>query len=486
MTDSITRQNTDLVQKILSGARWVTIFRTSAQILSWISTLIVVRFLAPEDYGLNSMLESPLVVITIFSSLGLNVALVQRKQVSKEELRSAFGLLLLLNTLLFILFFLSGTLLANYFNEPRLVLLSKVVAITFLIIPFRVLPNALLDRDLRFKLKAKVELIASILTTAITLTLAYLGAGVWALIAGALASRTLQALLLMVINPWFLWPQFRLAPIRKMITFGSAFTISSLFAMISDMLITLLAGPHLGAEQLGIYGVAATFATLPLSKGMPIINQTMIPAFAKFQENRGTATYYHGKLLGVVTFVFIPVIIGTACVARDFILTIAGEKWEASILPLQIMSLGVIFRMCTILYTPVINSMGRVDLYLKISALQLAFLGPLTFITMRYGVVELMFAWTFTEFIVMLATLELSKRVMNISFTSFMVTLKPAILAASIMSVSIIAIYPLLINQKEPVKLLIEVLIGAVTYLLTIRILYREQLITAKHAVIGR
>jgi len=477
--------HTELVQNILSGARWVTIFRTSAQIFSWISTLIVVRFLTPEDYGLNSMLESPLVIVMLFSTLGLDLALVQRKQLSINELRSTFGFLLILNGLIFLSFFFGGTLLASYFNEPRLTLLSKVLAFIFLLIPFRVVPNALLDRDLNFKLKAKVELIASVLTATSTLTLAYLGFGVWSLIIGVLINRTSQALLLMIIKPWFIWPSFNFEPIWRMMAFGSVLTLSGLFAMTSDMLITLLAGPHIGTEMLGIYGVAATFAMLPLAKGMPIINQTMVPAFSKFQESRSSSTYYHRKLLGAVTIIFIPVIIGTASVAHAFILTIAGSNWEQSILPLQIMSIGITFRMSTILYTPVITSMGRADLRLKLSVLQLSFLLPLTFITMDHGVVALMIAWVSTEFIVMLATIELSKRVIDSSFKHFIATLTPALLPALIMAIGINAVKPILINQHLLAALLIQVLVGGFIYLLTIRLFFRKQLLITKHAIFG-
>ena len=100
MTDSISEQHSDLVQKILSGVRWVMLFRICAQVFTWISTLIVIRFLAPEDYGLNSMIESPLIIVMLFSTFGLDLALVQRKRLTQEELRSSFGLLLIINTFL--------------------------------------------------------------------------------------------------------------------------------------------------------------------------------------------------------------------------------------------------------------------------------------------------------------------------------------------------------------------------------------------------
>lgn len=480
-----TENHTEYVQKILSGARWVTIFRTGAQLFSWLSTILVVRYIIPEDYGLNSMLESPLNIIMTLSILGLDSALVQRKHINHEELSSVFGFLLFINAIIFAAFFFGSVLLAAYFNEPRLIPLSKTLAFIFLLIPFRVIPNALLDRALDFKLKAKIEFVASIVTALTTLTLAYLGAGVWALVIGVIVNRSLQALLLMILKPWFIVPSLNFADSWKMMAFGGIITLSGLIAMTSDMLVTLLAGPHLGPDLLGIYGVAATFAMLPLSKGMPIINQTMVPAFSKFQENRSSAAYYHEKLLGVVMLLFIPVIIGTASISHAFILVIVGAEWERCIFPLQIMSIGIIFRLSSILYTPVITSMGRADLRLKLSTLQLIFMLPLTFLAIDYGVSGLMTIWALTEFIMMIVTINLSKRVFDSSFKKFIIALRPAIVSSLLMAACVTAIKPLMTDQPFLIVLVVQILIGMFTYLLLVKLFYSKQFTVAKNAIFG-
>ena len=152
------QEHSELVSKILYGARWATVLRLAAQVFSWLSTIIVVRFISPEDYGLNSMLSSPLILMLLLSTLGLEAALVQAKKISTEELQSIFGWLLIINGVLFFAYFFGGALLASYFNEPRLDTLAKALAFIFLLVPFRVIPNALLDRDLDFKLRAQLEI----------------------------------------------------------------------------------------------------------------------------------------------------------------------------------------------------------------------------------------------------------------------------------------------------------------------------------------
>jgi len=218
---------------------------------------------------------------------------------------------------------------------------------------------------------------------------------------------------------------------------------------------------------------------------MPVINQTMVPAFSKFQHDRNAATYYFEKLFGVVSILFIPAIIGTACVANAFILTIAGAEWEQSIIPLQIMSIGVIFRMTNNLYSTVITAMGRSDLRLKSSVIQVTFIFPLIILNLYHGVIGLVIAWVVAEFMAMITNIEFSKRILNSSFKSYTKMLSPALISSLFMAICVIAILDILQGQHQAIILGLQILMGGFTYLFLLRILYRKQLLIVKNAIFG-
>jgi O-antigen/teichoic acid export membrane protein len=477
--------HTELVNKILTGARWATVLRFGAQIFSWLSTIIVVRFISPVDYGLNSMLSSPLVLMMLLSTLGLETVLVQAKKIKDEELQNIFGWLLILNGLLFLAYFFGGVVLASYFREPRLDLLAKSLAFIFLLVPFRVIPNALLDRELDFKLRAQLEITASLVAAVATVSMAYFGAGIWALVIGVLVSKTLLTILLMVFKPWFIVPKFNWATISPMMSVGGIILLSGFLTLLSDQLINFVAGPVLGASLLGIYGMSSELASLPLSKFMPVINQTMLPAFSKLQEHRESATYYLEKLLGVTSLAFIPMMVGMACVADTLVMTFFGEKWAPSILPLVIMTFGMIFRMTTIQLKTVVTGMGRADLQLKSNLLQLALLLPMTIYAVRYGVVGLMVAWVITEVLVMFATVVLSKAVLDISFTRLLRCYRPALVSSLLMSLTVFGCKFMLGNQAGIAALLIMISMGVVSYYFSARILFLNEFRAAFKAVFG-
>lgn len=476
----------EIVNRILSGARWAATLRLIAQTISWLSAIVVVRFISPGDYGLNAMLEAPLEILFLLSTLGLDAALVRSKHIEQYQLRSAFGWLLIINVLLFLGYFFGGALIAAYFNEPRLDQLAKTLAFIFLLVPFRVIPNALLDRDLKFKLKAFVDLTSSISTAVVTLVLAIMGAGIWALIIGILVNRVLSAIMLMILQPWFVTPSFSFSALREMMAFGGIMTLGSALVLISDKLISLIAGPIMGAELLGVYAVALQFALLPLAKIMPVINPIIFPAFSKFQEQRGAAAHYLGRSLGVVSLGLFPIMIGTACIAQEFVSTILGEKWLAVTVPLALLSVVMPFRVTTSFIRPVLSSMGRPDLALKSTFVTLCILLPLILTGINYGLTGLVVAVMVTEIIVTLVTIRMSKSVLDTSFYKIALSLRPAVISTAIMAVCVLGVKVVFGYQVGFGGLLIEIGVGVISYYLALRIFYRKWLEDAINLFLGR
>ena len=478
--------NAEVVGKVLSGARWSATLRLAGQIVSWLSTIIVVRFISPEDYGLNAMLEAPLEILMLFSTVGLDLALVRWKTVREDELRSVFGWLLVVNSFLFCAYFFGSSLIASYFDEPRLELLAKVIAFIFLLGPFRVIPNALLDRNLKFKLRAFAEFVASVSAAIATLGLAIYGAGVWALVIGMLVNRVLMVIILMMLQPWIIAPSLSFSSVRTMLVFGGILSLSGVTVLITDKLVTLIAGPMLGASLLGIYAVTFQFALLPLSKIMPVVNPIIFPAFSKFQAQRDVATHYLEKSLGIVSLGLFPIMIGLACIAPEFVATMLGSKWAAVAMPLALLSMVMPFRMITSFLRPILASMGRPDLSLKSTIMGFAILLPLVLIGVHHGVPGLVAATMLAELIVAFTTISMSKAVLDTSFAKMGRSLGPAVISSAVMATCVMGAKLAFGSQSNLMILVTEVCLGGLIYFLTLRVFYGKWLEEALRLIMGR
>ncbi len=263
-----------------------------------------------------------------------------------------------------------------------------------------------------------------------------------------------------------------------MLVFGGILTLTDGIIISADQLVVPVAGPVLGTELLGIFTVAFQFALLPLSKIMPVINPIIFPAFSKLQDQYEAAGYYFGKTIGTVSLACFPVMIGLACIAQEFVEIVLGHKWQAVALPLALLCIAMPFRMTICLLRPVLNSMGRPDLSLKsaIASFVILLSLMLIFIQGGYSLIVLIVAMMLTELIVTIFTIRMSNAVLDISFTDIGRSLSPAIVSSAVMAVGVLGAKFTFASQAGIAGLLIEIGLGALIYVLMLRIFYRKLL----------
>lgn len=462
-------------KKLISGAKWTAVLRIASQMVSWLTTLIVVRFLTPADYGLNAMLSLPIDMLLLFTTLGAEVALIQRKQISAEEIASVFGSLLLLNGAFFLLLFLGAAPIAAYFHDPRLTPLIQVTSVVFLLSPFRSIPNALLDRALEFRLRAQVDMAAMIVSALLSLILAVGGAGVWALIAAFVTNFALRSLLLARLHPWLVRPRFQFAKVKHLFHYGGVMTLSSAVMSLTEKIVNVIAGPRLGATGLGYYTVASEFARLPMSKIMPIVQQTMFPAYAKLQDKTAIAGDYLLKTLEISALVMFPMLIGTACVSLDFVVTVFGEKWIPVAAPLAWMAAVTPLRVVTQVCYPALNALGHANKVLGINVVLLALLSLGMGLTLDYGLSGAVLSWVAVVPVGTVMTLFYVRRQVGVSPGQIVRAVAPASVGTLLMAIALLAANLLLPTQPGLIRLLIETAAAAGIYLLAIYALFRRQ-----------
>ena len=172
-----------LRKQVVSSLAWLATARLSGQLITWTSTIVVMRLLAPADYGLVAMAMVPIGLIQLMEALGMGSALVQKEELERQMIEKVFVLLLLFNLALFLLNYLAAPAIATFFEEPQLRPMSRVLGLTFPLNSLSTVPDSLLRRDMRFRRKSIVVLISMVAHAAVTLGLAFSGFGVWALVA---------------------------------------------------------------------------------------------------------------------------------------------------------------------------------------------------------------------------------------------------------------------------------------------------------------
>ena len=465
-----------LRNKLVTGAKWAAGVRFASQAFTWSVTLIMVRLLTPQDYGLNAMIEVPIELLFLFSTLGIDAAIIRFGKREPDQLASTFGLLLLVNGALFLMLLLSANQIAEYFKEPRLTLLIQVSALIFVLAPFRTIPNALLDMALDFKIKAQVELAAAIISSLVALILAMGGAGVWALVATMLLSSILRAVLLAYLRPWVLRPRFQIEPIRALLKYGLVIMIGEAIRVFSGSALSLLAGPQIGAEVLGLYAVARVFSTLPMSKIMPVLQQTMFPAFARLKEQPEVSKKYLLKSLELSSLIIFPLTIGMACVSDHLVNVVFGDKWKAISLPLAILSVLMPFRLVNQIFYAPLNALGHAKWVTMINALSLAIISVGAITASKFGLLGLVYLSSIAALISAAFSVFIGHKIFGTRILELCNVLKPAFTASLIMAMVLITTNYFILGKSGLIRLSIEIGCGGLIYYGVMFILFRKTL----------
>ena len=434
------------------------------------------RLLAPADYGLVAMAMVPIGLIQLMEALGMGSALVQKKDLERQMIEQVFALLLLFNLALFLLTYLTAPVIARFFEEPQLEPMSRVLGLQFLLISFSTVPDSLLRRDMRFRRKSIVVLISMVAHAAVTLSLAFSGFGVWALVLGQLAASLTLAVGLNLALGRVYRPRFDFTGMRSVIGFGSLVTAQRLLWYLYSQSDVFIIGKIMGKELLGFYAVAMQLATLPMQKIQGMLNEVGFAAFSRIQSDKEQMASHFLKAVRVLGFLAFPVFFGISSVAPEIVDVLLGEKWHPAILPLQVLSLIVPLRMVSNITTPALLGAGRAGVGL-VNLVSACIIMPTAFlIGARWGLTGVAVAWVVAYPFQFLIVLYRSLPFIGVPMLNHLKTLQWPASSATLMYLTVVLTRESLngVAIQPGLTLFLLIAVGAVTYLTTMYLLQRE------------
>jgi len=208
------------VKTAFRGGVWYAGFSGVTQALSWCATLVVARLLVPGDYGLMSMASILTGYVMVFYEMGVGSAIVQREEVTDEELSSLFWALVFWGMVLSVLCFVLAYPTVLIFDEPRVFHVTQAISVLFVLGTSYVVPSTLLKRQFRFKALGFVNSLVAVIACLAMIGLAYVGAGVWTLLGGHILRSTLLLFLVFWVSGWRPKLHFRHAETLPYLRFG--------------------------------------------------------------------------------------------------------------------------------------------------------------------------------------------------------------------------------------------------------------------------
>lgn len=394
-------------QQTISGTAWSMASNLAYQVLSLGLSLVLMRLLAPESFGLIGMVTVFTAFAAVFGDLGLSAALIQKQDASEEHYSSVFWVNSAFGLALSLVFVAAAPALARFYRAPVLLPLTALLASSFLINSLSGVQQAILQKRMEFRKLAAADLGALLLSGAVAITLAAGGLHVWSLASQVLVFGSTRTALLWLLCGWRPKGGLKRARIRELQRFSAhtlSFTVANYWIRNAD---NFLIAKLMGQEELGLYSRAYSLMLFPLTLLSSKIGSVLFPAFSAIQGDRQRIASVYLRIIRVVALFTFPMMIGLLLTASSFVPVVLGPQWARVIPLLEIFALIGMIESIGTLNGSLYLSQGRTGLRLKV----LMVVGPLAIaaiaIGTRWGIIGVASAYAVYSLVVTIPTMAI-------------------------------------------------------------------------------
>lgn len=451
-----------LKSKTVKGVVWSSIERFSTQGVQFLIMIIMARLLTPKDYGLIGMLAIFLAVAQSLIDSGFSQALIRKQDRTDVDNSTVFYFNIVVSSALYLILFIAAPFVADFYNQPELTSVMRVVCLGVILNSLAVVQRALLTVRIDFKTQAKASLSAAVISGCIGIVLAYCGFGVWSLVVQQLLNLSVNTLLLWIFSKWrpiavFSWKSF-----HELFAFGSKLLASGLLDTLYRNIYPIVIGKLFSASSLGHYTRAQQFSEFPSSNVTGIIQRVTYPILCGIQDETERLETVYRKFLKLSAFIIFPLMIGMSAVARPFIDIVLGTQWGFCGQLLQIICFAMMWYPIHAINLNLLQVKGRSDLFLRLEIIKKILGITVLCITAPFGLVVMCYGQIFNSIVALIINTYYTGKLINVGFIRQMKDLLPTILLSLIMFWAILLVDGFI--ETNMYRLVIGVLVGIIVY----------------------
>ncbi|MEL5892902.1 lipopolysaccharide biosynthesis protein [Bacteroides sp. GD17] len=336
---------TSLKKEMINGVMWTSIAKYSGLVISLIITMILARILTPQEFGVVAIATVIITFLSMLCQMGIGPAIIQFKDLTTDDLDDIFSFSFYVGLLLALFFFFGSWSIASFYNVEQLVEVCQILSINVFFSAINMVPNALMFKDKRFKENAIRTLILQVLTGVISVTAAFIGFGLYAL----LITPVFTAIGMFLYNRHFYPVQFKfffsLKPILRIFSYSSYEFLFEFFNYFSRNLDKLIIGRYLSAVELGYYEKSYSLMQLPMSNVPAVINPVLQPVLKDLHNQKELLADKYLKITRLIAIISFPIGFIFWGMADEIIYVFFGNQWTPAAGTLAILSLSLPLQM---------------------------------------------------------------------------------------------------------------------------------------------
>ncbi len=391
----------ELREKTITGSFWVLLERFGYLGIQFVSNIVLSRLLMPDDFGTIGILIVFTTLSYVLIDSGLSTALVQKTNISEEDKSTVFFTNLALAVVVYLIIFLTAPFIANFFHNPEIKKLLRVIELIVVIDAFSAIQSTTLTRDMNFKTLSLYKIISIVVAVTVSIILAYSGWGVWALVVQYILFSLCRALLLWSRTQWRPILTFSKQSFKTLFGYGSKLLISQYIATLYEQLQSIFIGRKFTASDLGYYTQGRQLMQIPVDSLARVVNNASFPAYSRLQNEREMLKEMVRQNLLVLVFVNTPLMFYLSTVAKPLLVFLYSEKWLESVPYFQFLCLGYgLFSIIHNTSLTALKSVGRSDYVLRLEIIK-KFLGVILLLVGMhfFGIWGLLYGLAINSFI---------------------------------------------------------------------------------------
>lgn len=462
-----------LAKRTVAGILWKFSEQIGRRGINVLVTLLLARFLVPEEFGLVAIL---LAIVTIASSLmesGFKQALIRMKNAVQVDYNTAFAANLGLGAFAYGIVYGLAPVVAGYYEEPVLTVLIRVGGVTILINSFHVVQTAILSKNLNFKALLVASVPASIISGVVAVLLAYRGAGVWALVIQMILYALFATIFIWRTGGWRPAFVFSRRSFQDMFDFGFRLFIAATIDTIFRNIYVVVIAKVFSTAVAGYYFFAEKIKDLIISQLVTSIQTVTYPALSTMQDDDARLKSAYRKVVRVTAFALFPSMAFMAALADPLFKLLLPGNWAPAIPYLQLLCIASMLVPVHSVNLNILQVKGRSDLYLRLEIIKKSMLVAVLSLSLEFGITGVLLGRIITSVLSYIPNSYYSSRIINYSVKEQLGDFFPALLLSGVVG-GLAYFFTIILGWPPFAELFVIGLLAAVLYIAIARVLKME------------
>ena len=450
--------------RVFSGLIWKFAERISAQLVTFVVSIVLARILSPSHYGAIAIVNIFIALANVFVVSGFGNSLIQKKDADDLDFSSVFHFNIIMSIVMYAIVFLCAPLIADFYSMPELTSVLRVMGIRLIVAGVNSVQHAYVARHMLFKRFFWSTLGGTLASGVVGIIMAYRGFGIWALAAQYMVNTTVDTIVLWFTVNWRPKLLFSFKRLGFMFSYGWKLLVSALLETGYNELRSLVIGRMYTPSDLAHYNKGKSFPNLFVTNINSSIQSVLFPAMSNCQDEREKVKSMCRRSIRISSYIMLPLMVGLARVAKPFVIFLLTEKWLPCVPYLQIACFTMAFMPIHTANLQAIKAIGRSDIFLKLEIAKKGIGIVVLVLVAPYGVMAIATSFIFTTVVGAILNAFPNKKLIGYSYFEQIRDLLNGIIPLLFMSLIVYIIG--LINMGNLLKMSTQILFGAIFYIL--------------------